>query len=288
MAIILNENTRLLVQGITGHQGAYHTKAMLEYGTKIVGGVTPGKGGEKVEGIEVFDTIAGAMAKVNANASIIFVPAPYVKDAVYEALDAGIKTLVIITEHIPVHDSMEIMEYGKSKNAVIVGPNTPGVISPGKKAKAGIMPSKIFVDGNIGVISRSGTLTYEIVNEMSLNGYGQTTCIGLGGDPITGLTFTDALKMFENDDETSAIVIVGEIGGAAEEEAAKYIKDMKKNVYAYIAGQTAPPGKRMGHAGAIILRGVGTAESKVKALTEAGAYVAKKPKDIPRLIREHQ
>jgi len=284
MAIWADENIRLLVQGITGHQGQFHTKAMMEFGTKIVAGVTPGKGGQQVHGVPVYDSVEEAMER-EPNASIVFVPAPFAKDAVIEALDAGIKLVVVITENIPFHDTMQFVHYAKYKGARVIGPNCPGIASPGK-TKIGILPNVIFKEGNIGVASRSGTLTYEIVNALSQAGFGQSTCVGLGGDPIIGSTFIDALKAFEDDEETKAIVLVGEIGGTAEEEAAEYIaSNITKPVYAYIAGRTAPPGKRMGHAGAIISGGKGTAESKIKAFEEAGVKVARFPHEIAELIK---
>ena len=284
MAIWADENIRLLVQGITGHQGQFHTKAMMEFGTKIVAGVTPGKGGQQVHGVPVYDSVEEAMER-EVNASIVFVPAPFAKDAVIEALDAGIKLVVVITENIPFHDTMQFVHYAKYKGARVIGPNCPGIASPGK-TKIGILPNVIFKEGNIGVASRSGTLTYEIVNALSQAGFGQSTCVGLGGDPIIGSTFIDALKAFEDDEETKAIVLVGEIGGTAEEEAAEYIaSNVTKPVYAYIAGRTAPPGKRMGHAGAIISGGKGTAESKIKAFEEAGVKVARFPHEIAELIK---
>ncbi len=284
MAIWADENIRLLVQGITGHQGQFHTKAMMEFGTKIVAGVTPGKGGMEVHGVPVYNTVEEAMER-EPNASIVFVPAPFAKDAVIEALDAGIKLVVVITENIPFHDAMQFVHYAKYKGARIIGPNCPGIASPGK-TKIGILPNVIFKEGGIGVASRSGTLTYEIVNALSQAGFGQSTCVGLGGDPIIGSTFIDALKAFEKDPQTEAIVLVGEIGGTAEEEAAEYIAaNVTKPVYAYIAGRTAPPGKRMGHAGAIISGGKGTAESKIKAFEEAGVKVAKFPHEIAELIK---
>ncbi|RLF45873.1 MAG: succinate--CoA ligase subunit alpha [Thermoplasmata archaeon] len=284
MAIWADENIRLLVQGITGHQGQFHTKAMIEFGTKIVAGVTPGKGGQQVHGVPVYNSVEEAM-ETKPNASIVFVPAPFAKDAVIEALDAGIKLVVVITENIPFHDAMQFIHYAKYKNARIIGPNCPGIASPGK-TKIGILPNVIFKKGNIGVASRSGTLTYEIVNALSQAGFGQSTCVGLGGDPIIGSTFIDALKAFEKDEETEAIVLVGEIGGTAEEEAAEYIAaKITKPVYAYIAGRTAPPGKRMGHAGAIISGGKGTAASKIKAFEEAGVKVARFPHEIAELIK---
>lgn len=285
MSIIVDKNTRLLVHGITGHQGVFHTRAMKEFGTNVVAGMTPGKGGQEIEGVPVFNSVAEAVAARSPNTSIIFVPAPFAKDSVFEAIDNGIKTVVIITERIPVHDMAATVEYGKYQGVTIIGPNTPGIVTPGE-AKVGIMPSKIFVDGHIGVISRSGTLTYEIVDSITRAGYGQSTCLGLGGDPITGTSFIDALSLFDEDKDTDAVVIVGEIGGTAEEEAAEFIKTMHKPVCAYIAGQTAPPGKRMGHAGAIITRGKGTAESKIKALNAAGANVARLPAEIGEIIKK--
>ncbi len=284
MAIWADENIRLLVQGITGHQGQFHTKAMMEFGTKIVAGVTPGKGGQQVHGIPVYDSVEEAMEK-KPNASIVFVPAPFAKDAVIEALDAGIKLIVVITENIPFHDTMQFVHYAMYKKARIIGPNCPGIASPGK-TKIGIFPNIIFKKGNIGIASRSGTLTYEIVYALSKAGFGQSTCVGLGGDPIVGSTFIDALEAFEKDKDTKAIVLVGEIGGTAEEEAAEYIEaNVSKPVYAYIAGRTAPRGKRMGHAGAIISGNKGTASSKIKAFEKAGVKVAKFPHEIADIIK---
>ncbi len=285
MAVLVNENTRVLVQGITGHQGRYHTMAMKEFGTNVVAGVTPGKAGQEVEGVPVFNTVQDAVDETGANTSIVFVPAPFTMDAVLEAIDAGIKLVVTITEHVPVHDAMKMVSYAKMKGARIIGPNCPGLASPGK-AKVGILPNLIFKEGNAGVVSRSGTLTYEIVNSLSEAGIGQSTTIGIGGDPVIGTTFIDALRLFENDPKTERIVMVGEIGGTAEEEAAEFIKEhVTKPVYAYIAGRTAPPGKRMGHAGAIVTRGRGTAESKIKALEFAGVKVARIPTEIAKMIQ---
>lgn len=292
MAIILDRETRVLVQGITGHQGTQHTRAMKEFGTAVVAGVTPGKGGATIEGVPVFNSIAEAMRGLPAdrrpNTWICFVPAPFAKDSAYEAMESGIGKLVIITEHIPVQDAMQLMAYADYRRAVVVGPNTPGVISPGERAKVGIMPAAVFRPGRIGVISRSGTLTYEVVNSMSEAGFGQSTCIGLGGDPVVGTSFVEALDMFNADPGTDAMVLVGEIGGSAEENAAEHIisAGIRKPVFAYIAGRTAPPGRRMGHAGAIVLRGKGTAESKVKALTAAGVKVARVPSEISKLLKE--
>lgn len=285
MAIIVSDETRVLVQGITGHQGRQQTLAMKEFGTKIVSGVTPGRGGEYIHGVPVFDTVKEAVAKTNPNTSIIFVPGPHARDAVIEALDAGIKTIVVITEHIPVHDTIEFVEYSKIKGARIIGPNCPGIAAPGI-AKVGIMSNSIFLKGHVGVVSRSGTLTYEIVNALSHSGIGQSTCIGIGGDPVIGTSFTEVLDLFEKDDDTHAIVLIGEIGGIAEEIAAQFIKEyVSKPVVAYIAGRTAPPEKRMGHAGAIIARGMGTADSKITALQKAEVSIARLPFEIPNLIK---
>ncbi len=285
MGIIVGKNTRLVVQGITGTQGRAHTKMMNKYGTNIVAGVTPGKGGEEVEGIPVFNTVEKAKEEKDANASIVFVPAPFAKSAAMEAITAGMDPVVIITEGVPVHDSTKIMRWGEIHGTTIIGPNTPGIITPGK-TKVGIMPNHIFKEGNVGLVSRSGTLTYEIVNSMVKEGYGQTTALGLGGDPIVGLNFIDVLKMFEKDDETEAVVLVGEIGGSAEEKAARHIeKSFDKPVVAYIAGRTAPKGKRMGHAGAIVSEsGTGTAESKIKTFESVGVKVARMPSDIATML----
>jgi succinyl-CoA synthetase alpha subunit len=285
MAILVNGGTRVIVQGITGHQGSFHAKSMREFGTKVVGGVTPGKGGSDVDGMPVFDTVMEAVSETGANASCIFVPARFAKDAVFEAINAGIHLVTVITERIPFLDALQFTSYAKLKGAVVIGPNCPGVTSPGY-GKIGIMPSKIFARGDVGVISRSGTLTYEIVNALTENGFGETTCVGIGGDPIIGSSFVDILSMFERDRKTKRIVMVGEIGGTAEEEAAEFIREsVSKPVCAYIAGKSAPPGKRMGHAGAIISRGRGTAESKVKALENAGVAIARLPTEIPEIMR---
>jgi succinyl-CoA synthetase alpha subunit len=284
MAVLLDEDNKVVVQGITGHQGQFHTKAMMDYGTKVVAGTSPGKAGEKVNGVPVFDGVAEAVTATKADTSIIFVPAPFAKDAVVESIEAGVRLVVIITERVPFHDCLDIMPYAKAKNVAIIGPNTPGIISPGR-AKCGIMPSHIFKKGNVGVISRSGTLTYEVVSAMTAAGMGQSTCMGSGGDPIIGTNFVEALKLFEEDKQTEKIVLVGEIGGTAEEEAARYIEsNVTKKVAAYVAGLTAPPEKRMGHAGAIIQRGMGTAESKIKAFEKVGVKVARYPSDIARLL----
>lgn len=286
MAVFADKNNKVLVQGATGHQGVFHIGEMLDFGTNVVAGVTPGKAGQEVHDVPIFNTVQEGVDATGANTSLVLVPARFAKDAVFESLNAGIKTLIVITENIPFHDAMEFVHFGKYKDAVIIGPNCPGIASPGK-AKIGILPGQIFMEGNVGVASRSGTLTYEIVNSLTEKGIGQSTCIGLGGDPIIGTTFIDALKAFEKDKETKSIVLVGEIGGTAEEEAAEYIKEnISKPVYAFIAGRTAPPGKRMGHAGAIIARGKGTADSKIKAFESASVKLAKFPTDIADLIEK--
>lgn len=282
MAILVGDDTRLLVQGITGRQGAFHTRAILKYGTKVLAGVTPGKAGQTVEGVPVYDSVEDAVAHhPEINTSLVMVPAPYAGDAVLEALNAGLKLVVVITEHVPVHDAMKFISYAKLKNADIVGPNCPGVITPGA-AKVGIMPGHIFKRGQVGIVSRSGTLTYEIAYQITVKGMGQSTCVGIGGDPVVGLNFIDVLEMFRKDDETEAVVLIGEIGGDLEERAAEYIVKTRypKPVVGYIAGRTAPPEKRMGHAGAIISLGAGDPQSKVKALTEAGVYVASTPTEV--------
>ena len=286
MSIIVDENTRVIVQGITGNEGLFHTRQMVEYGTRIVGGVTPGKGGQAVDGIPVFNTVAQAVRETGANASVIFVPPAFSSDAVMEAADAQLKTIVCMTEGIPTLDMIQAKCYLKGKNIHLIGPNTPGIISPGK-CKIGVMAGYIHREGNIGVISRSGTLTYETVDHLTKNGFGQSTCVGIGGDPIIGLNFVDLFRMFENDPGTDAMVIIGEIGGTAEEEAAEYYKSkMKKAVIAFIAGKTAPPGRRMGHAGAIISGGSGTASQKIKFLEEAGISVVDYPEFIPQELRK--
>ena len=286
MTVLVDHDTRVVVQGITGHQGTVHSRQMKEFGTQVVAGVTPGKAGGEVNGIPVFDSVRDAVERTGANASCIFVPAPYAKDALIEAVDAGIRLATVVTEHIPFHDMLVMYHYARSKGARIIGPNCPGIASPGK-AKVGIIPNVVFRPGRVGVISRSGTLTYEIVNGIKEHGIGQSTCIGLGGDPVVGTSFVDALPLFEADPETDLIVLVGEIGGTGEEDAAEFIRShVKKPVVAYIAGRSAPPGKRMGHAGAIITRGRGTAESKTAALERAGAKVARFPYEIPDLVAE--
>ena len=295
MAVLVDKNTRLIVQGITGKEGTFHTLQMRDYGTNVVGGVTPGKGGTTHEGIPVFNTVADAVRETGANASVIYVPPAFAADAIMEAADAGIPVVVCITEGIPVSDMVKAKEYLnglqiRNPNSAIrirlIGPNCPGIISPGK-CKIGIMPGHIHKEGRIGVVSRSGTLTYEAVGQLTALGLGQSTAIGIGGDPIIGTTHTDALKLFQADDETDAIVMIGEIGGTAEEDAAEFAKDnVTKPIVAFIAGQTAPPGRRMGHAGAIISGGKGTAAEKMKALTEAGIRVVQSPADIGQAIAE--
>ena len=281
MSIIVDKNTKLIVQGITGNEGLFHTRQMVEYGTKIVGGITPGKGGQSVDGIPVFNSVVSAVNTTGANASVIFVPPAFSADAVMEAVDAGLKTIICMTEGIPTLDMIQVKQYMKGKNISLIGPNTPGIISPGK-CKIGVMAGYIHKEGTIGVISRSGTLTYETVDQLSKNGFGQSTCIGIGGDPIIGLDFVDLLAMFEKDRGTKAVVLIGEIGGTAEEEAAGYYKkNMKKPVLAFIAGKTAPPGRRMGHAGAIISGGSGTASQKIEFLEKAGIKVVDYPEFIP-------
>jgi len=280
MAILVNEDSRIVVQGITGGEGSFHTKQCIDYGTKIVAGVTPGKGGQEVDGVPVYNTVREAREKKGANVSLIFVPPAFAADAIMEAADAGIEVLVCITEGIPTIDMIHVTNYLKDRNSRLVGPNCPGVITPGV-AKVGIMPGFIHKKGSIGVISRSGTLTYEAVSQLTNRGLGQSTCIGIGGDPIIGSSFIDLLKLFQEDPDTEGIVIIGEIGGSAEEEAAAFIKEhVTKPVVSFIAGQTAPKGKRMGHAGAIIDGGKGTAKEKMVALTAAGIHVANSPADI--------
>lgn len=287
MTILINRNTRAIVQGITGREGSFHTKLMLEYGTRIIAGVTPGKGGSSVHGVPVYDTVKEAVDKHGVlDASIIFVPAKFAAEAVYEALENGIKVIVVITEGVPLHDEMKFVNLAKSLGASIVGPNTPGVISP-NECKLGIMPSHVFNKGFIGIVSRSGTLTYEVARELGRWGYGESTVIGIGGDPITGLNFIEVYDMFQNDPETELVVLIGEIGGDAEERFARYYSSLtrRKPVVAYIAGKTAPPGKRMGHAGAIISMGIGDYYSKRKALEEAGVVVVDKPSEIPSAVK---
>ncbi len=280
MSIFVDKKTRVLVQGITGQEGTFHTEQCIQYGTNVVGGVTPGKGGTKHLNIPIFDTMAEAKEVTNANATVIFVPPPFAADAIMEAADAGIELIVCITEGIPTLDMVKVKELLRTKNSRLIGPNCPGVISPGK-CKLGIMPGFVHLEGCVGVVSRSGTLTYEAVQQITDAKLGQSTCIGIGGDPIIGTTFVDCLKAFNDDDQTKGVVLIGEIGGNAEEDAAEYIKaEFKKPVVAFIAGKTAPPGKRMGHAGAIIAGGKGTAVEKETALQEAGVSVCESPAEI--------
>jgi succinyl-CoA synthetase alpha subunit len=286
MSIIIDEKTKVVVQGMTGNEGLFHTRQMVEYGTKVVGGVTPGKGGQSVENIPVFNTVAAAVQATGADTSVIFVPPPFSADAIMEAADAGVKNIVCLTEGIPTLEMMQVKIYLKGKDIKLIGPNTPGIISPGK-CKIGVMAGYIHKQGSIGVISRSGTLTYEAVDFLTKSGFGQSTCVGIGGDPIIGLNFVDLLGMFEADLQTEAVVMIGEIGGTAEEDAAAfYTKNMKKPIVAFIAGKTAPPGRRMGHAGAIVSGGSGTAAQKIKTLAEAGIPVVDYPEMIPEQIRK--
>jgi succinyl-CoA synthetase alpha subunit len=280
MSVLVDEHTRLIVQGITGREGTFHAKGCAEYGTKVVGGVTPGKGGTVHEGWPVFDTVAQAVEKTGANATVIFVPPPFAADAILEAEDAGLPLIICITEGIPTNDMVKVWSVVSKSKSRLIGPNCPGVISPGK-AKIGIMPGRIHKQGNVGIISRSGTLTYEAVYQLTQRGIGQSTAIGIGGDPIIGTTHVDALKLLNEYPETESIILIGEIGGTAEEAAAAYVKaHVKKPVVGFIAGQTAPPGRRMGHAGAIISGGQGTAADKMKALTAAGIHVVQSPAAI--------
>jgi len=286
MSILVDKNTRLVVQGITGGEGTFHTKQMIEYGTKVVAGVTPGKGGQKHEGVPVFNTVEAAVRETGANTSCIFVPAAFAPDAIYEAADAGIQLIVCITEGIPARDMTQVYHYLKTTKSRLVGPNCPGVISPGK-AKVGIMPGFIHRPGNVGVISRSGTLTYEAVWQITQRGLGQTTCIGIGGDPVVGTRFVDALTLFKEDSDTKAVVIIGEIGGTAEEEAAAFVAaEFNKPVIGFVAGRTAPPGRRMGHAGAIISGGRGTAAEKIAVMRKAGIHIVESPALIGETVRK--
>ena len=285
MGALINKDTHVLVQGITGREGRLHTRMMLEYGTKVAAGVTPGKGGETVEGVPVFNTVREALKEFKVDASIIFVPAAHAKDALIEACDAGIRLLVCITEGVPVHDIIKARAYLKERGTTLIGPNTPGIIIPGE-CKVGIMPGYIFSKGPVGIVSRSGTLTYEAVYQLTKEGIGQSACIGIGGDPVTGLSFVDVLRLLEGDPETEAVLMIGEIGGMSEEEATEFIKKMSKPVFAYIAGTSAPPGKKMGHAGAIISTGRGTATEKIEALRKAGVTVIMNPARIGKTIAD--
>jgi succinyl-CoA synthetase alpha subunit len=287
MGILIGKNTKAIVQGITGKQGSYHTLQMLTYGTKIVAGVVPAKGGLSVHDVPVYDTVSEAVDLFSPDASIVFVPASAALDAVLEAIENGIKTIAVITEHLPIKDAITMMAKAQEANAIIVGPNTPGIITP-SECKLGIMPSEVFSSGTIGVASRSGTLTYEIASGLSRAGLGQSTCLGVGGDPIVGLGFVKALKLFKDDSKTKAVALIGEIGGAMEEQAAQYIADSRypKPVVAYVAGVSAPPEKRMGHAGAIVMGKQGTAQSKIEAFREVGVKVAKKPSEVSALLAE--
>jgi succinyl-CoA synthetase alpha subunit len=285
MSILVNKETKLIVQGITGGEGTYHAKGCKAYGTNVVAGVTPGKEGQNVDGIPVYNTVAKAKQETGGNVSVIFVPAPFAADAILEALAAEVELIICITENIPVMDMLKVSRAMEGSKSRMIGPNCPGIISPGQ-CKVGIMPGHIHKEGNVGVISRSGTLTYEVVAQLTKLGIGQSTCIGIGGDPIIGTNFIDALELFENDPDTTAICLIGEIGGTAEETAAEYVKsNVKKPVVGFIAGQTAPPGRRMGHAGAIISGGKGTAEEKFKALAAAGIHICKSPADLGMTIQ---
>jgi len=286
MAILVDENTKVLVQGITGRDGSFHTRLMLDYGTKVVAGVTPGKGGQKVHGVRVYNTVKEAVEETGANTSIIFVPPKFAVDAIFEAAEAGIKLIVTITEGIPALEESKVFDFLKKVGARMIGPNCPGIISPGK-CKVGILPAHIFKEGDIGIVSRSGTLTYEIVYNITKSGFGQSTCIGIGGDAIIGTNFIDVLSLFEKDPQTRGVVLIGEIGGTDEQEAAEFIRDhMTKPVVAFIAGLTAPPGKRMGHAGAIISGSEGTAKEKIEKFKECGVPVANIPSEIPALLKQ--
>lgn len=284
MSILIDKTSRVVVQGITGRDGSFHTRQMIDYGTKVVAGVTPGKGGENVHGVPVYDTVAEAVRRTGANTSVIYVPPKFTVDALYEAADAGVKLVVCITEGVPADDILKVNRYYELTGVRLIGPNCPGLITPGQ-CKVGILPGNIVKKGNVGVVSRSGTLTYEVVHHLTKNGLGQSTCIGIGGDPIIGMRFIDILHLFENDRQTEAVVLIGEIGGNDEEIAAEFVqRQMTKPVVAFIAGRTAPPGKRMGHAGAIIAGGSGTAAEKIAAFRAAGVEVAESPAEIPDLV----
>ncbi len=287
MSIFIDSNSSVLVQGITGRDGSFHTKQMIEYGTRIVGGITPGKGGQRFDGsVPVFDTVADAVSETGANTTVIYVPPPFAADAMMEAADAGVRLIVCITEGVPVLDMTRVYPFVREKGSRLIGPNCPGLISPGQ-SKVGIIPGRICAEGPVGLVSRSGTLTYEVVDHMTKAGLGQTTCVGIGGDPINGTDFIDCLEAFEADRDTRAVVMIGEIGGTDEQEAARFVKErMTKPVVGFIAGQTAPPGRRMGHAGAIISGSSGTAAEKIQAFEDAGMQVAKRPIDVVTLLRE--
>jgi succinyl-CoA synthetase alpha subunit len=286
MSILINKSTRLLVQGITGREGEFHTRQMLAYGTNVVGGVTPGRGGQTMADVPVFDSVADGVRATDADTSVIFVPAPFAMDAIIEAVDGGIGLVVCITEGIPTLDMLRAYQYVQGKGARLIGPNCPGLITPGE-AKVGILPGHITKPGPVGLVSRSGTLTYEVVNQLSERGLGQSTCLGIGGDPIIGTSFVDALSLFEADPQTEAVVLIGEIGGTDENQAASFIAtSMSKPVVGFIAGRTAPPGKRMGHAGAIISGGTGTAAEKMAALADAGVKVAELPSEVAPLVAQ--
>lgn len=287
MSVLVDENTRLVVQGITGNEGSFHAKRCIEYGTKVVAGVTPGKGGTKFDGVPVFNSVGQAVRDTGANTSMIFVPPAFAADAILEAADAGIALVVCITDGIPTMDMVTVLAYLRGNRTRLIGPNCPGIISPGASCKVGLMPGDIHMPGKVGVVSRSGTLTYEAVAQLSEQGIGQTTCVGIGGDPLIGTTFVDMLELFEQDKDTKLVVLIGEIGGTAEQEAAEFIKsDMSKRVVAFVSGSTAPPGRRMGHAGAIITGSSGTAAEKIAALRAAGVYVAPSPAEIGILAKE--
>ncbi len=286
MSILIDKSTKVICQGITGEQGTFHTRQMVSYGTRMVGGVTPGKGGTDVDGVHVYNTVAEAVKNTGADASVIYVPAPFAADAIMEAVDAGLRVIVCITEGIPALDMVKVRRFMEGRASRLIGPNCPGIITP-EECKIGIMPGHIHKKGKVGVVSRSGTLTYEVVDQLTRLGLGQSTCVGIGGDPINGTSFVDILEMFEKDPETEAIAMIGEIGGTAEEEAAEFVKkNVKKPVVGYIAGVTAPKGKRMGHAGAIISGGKGTADEKMEALEKAGVKVTRSPAEIGNTVLE--
>ena len=287
MSIFVDKNTRLVVQGITGRDGSFHTGQMIKYGTSVVAGVTPGRGGQKVENVPVFNSVAESVKKTGANTSVIFVPAKFAPDAIYEGADAGIKLIICISEGIPAIEMVKVVAYLKDKDCRLIGPNSPGVVSP-DDTKVGILPGHIFKKGNVGVVSRSGTLTYEIVDHITKSGLGQSTCLGIGGDPVIGTKFIECLELFKDDKDTEAVVLVGEIGGRDEQDTAAYVKEhFNKPVFGFIAGKTAPPGKRMGHAGAIIAGTAGTAAEKIKAFEDNGIRVGETPADVGRLLKEY-